>query len=179
MALADLIARLEREAQARVDGVLEKARAEAAAIDRQAALDTSREQEAVLAARRAQRRAQLDRELGALRAKLKVAELAARQRVLERILDRAQALAHLTALPGQLSAALLYLPGRVRARCAPHLTQALRTAGIEVAGTPGPASAGELVLDDGACTIDLSAAALLERQRAQIFIELAKELPDE
>jgi hypothetical protein len=172
MALEDLIARLEREAQSRVDAVLEKARAEAAAVDRQAAQDTSRERAAVLAERRARRRAQLDRELGLLRVKLRAAELAARQRVLECIFERARALSRASAVPSQLSAARAYLPGRLRARCAPDLADAVRAAGIEVAG-----EAQGLVLDDGDCTIDLSPAALLSRRRAQLFIELAKELP--
>ncbi len=184
MALAELIARLERDAQARIDATLGGARAEVDRLTAEAdrVLELKRDEE--LAARRRRRRARLEAELAAARSRAQAAELRARHAVLGRVFDRARQLLptlesdprFLEQLGAMIQQAAGYLGPDARARCRPSLRAALEGGPVPVV-IDDAAPPGAWVEAEGGPRIDLTLLGLLERRRPRLAIELVGELP--
>lgn len=192
MALSDLIARLEQDAQTQVHAIREAAAAEVLAIEatghREVADATVRhvEHEAV----RRQRVRQ--RELGLARRAARARELAARRELLDRVLARARTLipevaasaAYRDALPSHLVEALSYLQGaRPRVRCQAAFATIVQSAIANHAGayvvideTVGPGVV--LDIDDGKVVVDNTLAARLARVETRLAIELLQRSAD-
>lgn len=185
MALSDLIARLERDAQARLDDVARRTREEIEQIEAQAGRASAQRRDAELAARRTRRQAALDRELAAARAKARGEVLRARQTLIDRIFERARALLPTRAtapevreaIAGRVSRSLSYLGGAARGRCSAELTGALTRPGVAWEADAKVPAGALLEALDGSVTIDLTLERALESGRAELAIGLAKELP--
>jgi vacuolar-type H+-ATPase subunit E/Vma4 len=191
MALPDLIARLEKEAQNRIDAIERDADAEVRAIEvatRQAVAEiTARhlEQES------ANRRAVHAHALAAARRQARARELEAEHAQIARILQRARELlpavaassTYRDALPAHLGDALSFLeglPARVRcpASLAPLLQAAVRHAQVEVVIDEqiGPGLIAEA--SGGAIVVDNTLAARLAQAETRLTIELSRALRD-
>jgi len=189
VALADLIARLERDAQGQVEAITQRADAEVRAIEAAAAQTLADAATRHLAERRSVLRATLQRELSQARRRARADELQARRALVARVLDRARALAadaaaappFRDAMADQLDAVLSYLEGLdVRVRCAADTAALLQEAAarrgvrIEIDPAIGPGFVAEAV--DGSVTIDHTLAARLAGLEGQLAIELMEEV---
>ena len=135
MALTDLTARLERDAEARIAELTARTEAEAQALLAEARRATQTHRDDELNARRLVRRARFDRALAEARQRARADRLAAQHALLAKIFERARAVipsvaesaAYLEALPTHLLEALRYVEGqRVIVRCAPAFAERLR-----------------------------------------------------
>jgi len=190
MALADLIARLEQDADSLVQAIRYQADADVRAIE---AADT--EALAVATAqhldrRRAERQRALQHELAVRRRAARASELDARGAVFARILERARGMlaeaassdAYRDALAGHLAEALSYLEGLpCRIRCAPSCEPVLRPlmaghddVALEIDDTLGPGLIAETL--DGAVVVDNTLGARLARLERQLAVELMREV---
>lgn len=191
MALDDLIARLEADADARVQAIRQRADGEVRALDAEAARAAAEVTRANLARRRAALQAELRRELALARQKARAQELEARRALFQRVLSRAEALvaevgaspAYLAVLPGHCTEALSYLEAlRPIVRCAPALVPVLEPA---VAGredvqlVPDEALGPGLVAEaaDGSVLVDNTLLARVRRREARLAVELLEALP--
>lgn len=186
MALPELMARLERDAAARVAAVRSKARAEAERLIGAAREEAGRRRAAALDAHRKALRARLDLELAAARQQARAQVLDARRALLERVATRAaDALRHADA-PDALQAiaaeALRYVEGvPSRLICSPDTAGQV---GPSVQAVPGvelvtdPQAAPGLVVEakDGTVRIDARFDALLERAWPRLSVELLQEV---
>ena len=192
MALADLIFRLEHDAQSRVREIEQETDAELRAIEAStdraiAEITTGR-----LEHQRTDRRVVQERELAVARREAHARELAARHALLARILQRARALlpeiaastSYREALPSHVDEALSFLEGlHARVRCQAAFASILaetiarhRDAVLVIDESVGPgvqAHAG-----DGSVTIDNTLASRLAREEGRLAIELSRELRD-
>lgn len=186
MALDDLIARLERDAEARLATLRADTDAELARLDAEAAAISSDHRAMTLEARRRSRRARLERGLVEARRDARAAVLERQHTLIGRVLERARQLeaapsaSWVEALPGLLDAALRYLHGhQVTVRCRSELAAIARSrlesgnAALVVedaAMEPGCVVASA----DGSITIDLTLTALLRsHERAVVEAVLA------
>jgi vacuolar-type H+-ATPase subunit E/Vma4 len=186
MSLEALLARLERDAEARVAQIRAEGEARARACVEAASRRDSQRIDEALAERRAKRRARLERELAATRKALRAERLRAQHEFLDRVFARAAALAeesaddprYLAALPRHLEEALAYLGTRAgELRCAPRLAPRLREL---LAAHPQAVLAVDATLAlgieararDGALRVDNTLAARLRRARARLEAEL-------
>jgi vacuolar-type H+-ATPase subunit E/Vma4 len=192
MALSDLIARLEQEAESQVQAIQQQAEAEVLALEaaneRAIAAATARhfESQHVL------RHVVQQRELALARRQARGRELEARHAQLARILSRAHELvpeiaasnAYRDALSAHLAEALSYVEGlRSRVRCAATFAPIVErvVAGHEGAELVIDESVGPGAIvdaDDGAVVVDNTLAARLSRLEAHLAIELLKEIRD-
>ncbi|MDP1825451.1 MAG: V-type ATP synthase subunit E [Archangium sp.] len=185
MALEDLIARLERDADVRSSQLELDAEAEATALRGEAARVAQQRRDRELGSRRTRRRAQLDAALAEARRQTRGARLAAQHALLQRIFARARALvpelarseAYLSQVAVHCAEARRYLEGvRVVVRCQPALVERLREPGLtlleDAALPPGVVVAAE----DGSVFIDNTLPARLERLEAKLAVELLAEV---
>ena len=193
MALAELITRLERDAQDRVRAVQERADAEVQAID-----DATQKAVAEIVAlqyeqERTERERVRQRELAMARRRARARELEAERLHIGRILNRAHAVvpeiaaspAYLGALAAQLQEALSFLDGlQPRVRCqaafAPLLQAGIeRHAGAKLAidASVGPGFVAEAA--DGSVIVDGTLATRLARAETRLAMMLARKLIDD
>jgi len=189
MALQDLIARLEADADARVQAIRARADDAVRALEASEARAAAEIVEQHLAARRATRQAALARELAQARHRARAEALTARRGLLQRVLKRAEALipevaatqAYRAALPGHLDEALSYLEGlRPLVKCPPSSAPLLepRLAGRDDVTLLVEASVGAgLVAEaaDGSVVVDNTLRARLRRREAHLAVELVRE----
>jgi vacuolar-type H+-ATPase subunit E/Vma4 len=191
MALSDLIARLEQEAQSRVEAIERDADAEVRAIEVEAEQRVEEITARELAHGRAERHVGLDRERAFARRQARARELEALHHQIRRILNRARALVpevaasarYATAVAAHLEQALLFVEGlhprvRCHAACAAVLAPIVTRCGahLEIDESVGP---GVLVESgDGSVLVDNTLAARLARGESRLTIELARTLRD-
>jgi vacuolar-type H+-ATPase subunit E/Vma4 len=189
MALPDLIARLEQEAQSRAEAIQRDADAELRAIE----ADTERRVHEITASQlehgRAERHLGRERELAAARRQARAGELQALHTQIRNVLTRARALIpeaaasapYLEAVPSHLEQALLFVEGlHPRARCqavfAPLVTPIVTRYGAQLVldETVGPGVVVEA--GDGSVVVDNTLAARLARAESRLTIDLARTL---
>lgn len=194
MGLEELVARLERDADARVAAIGARAEAEVAALVVEAARAATRLRDGTLAARRTARRAELDLEAAAARRGAREARLVAENALLDRALARSVELfdeveheptVH-AALVRAAEQALRYLEGPAVVRARPSIAEALRAASLVRDGdapvtieadpslpvgvvVTGAEEAG------GAIVVDETLVARLDRLRSRLAILLLRE----
>lgn len=186
MALADLIARLEQDAQARVTALREQADAEVRAVEAEALRVAGEASSQRLQQRRHELEAQLQRELATARQQARARELAARHALAGRILARAQALIpqlgssaeYRARVPAHAAEALTYLEGlRPVLRCAPafaSLLEPLARDGVTLAVDDAVAPGLVAEAADGSLRVDNTLPARLRRLEARLTIELLR-----
>jgi vacuolar-type H+-ATPase subunit E/Vma4 len=189
MALSDLIARLEQEAQSRVEAIERDAREQVRAIE--AATEQSIAEITVrhLEREHAERQVVQERDLGIARRNARTRELEARRTQIARILNRARALvpemaattAYVDALPSHLAEALPFLAGlQPRVRCHAAYADTLQPtiercdAELVIDETVGPGVVVEA--RDGSVIIDNTLATRLTRSETRLTIELSQKL---
>jgi vacuolar-type H+-ATPase subunit E/Vma4 len=193
MALADLISRLEHEAQDRVRAIHEKADAEVRAIE-----ETTGKMVAEIVSRqfereRAERYLAQQRELAIARRQARARELEAQRAQIARVLNRARTLlreigaspAYAAAVPRHLDEALSFLEGsqprvRCRAAFAPLLQAAIdRHDGSQLAidESIGPGFVAEA--GDGSVVVENTLPARLARAEIRLTMALARKLADD
>ena len=192
MGLADLISRLEQEAQARVDAIRREADAEVLAIE----AETERAVAEITANRlehgRVERRPAGQRALAEARQRARARELEARQAQIARILARSRALIpevaqsplYMSTLPAHVREALSFLDGlQPRVRCHTALVPVVQAAIGEHPGatvlideTVGPGIVAEAA--DGSVTVDNTLAARLAGAGMRLRTELGRKLDD-
>lgn len=192
MALADLVSRLEQEAQNRIQAIEQDADAEVRRIEAATEQAVSEIAAHHFDRERAGRRTAQQQELARARHEARGGELEARRALLALILDRARSLlpdvaasaAYAGVLPAHLWEALSFLEGlRPRVRCQSAAAAVLRDA---IARTPGARlvvddSVGPGVVaeaDDGSVVVDNTLAARLARAESRLAIELLREPGD-
>ncbi|MGO8995568.1 MAG: V-type ATP synthase subunit E family protein [Polyangiaceae bacterium] len=190
MGIEELIARLERDADARVAAVETRAKSDVEAILTAADRTSSRTAEEALARRREERRARLSREIAGTRHRARGARLDAEHALLGRVLTRACALldemdldpAYLSGLPERLEEALRFVQGHAaRVRCRPLLAPAIRGAlagrsDVNVEEVPAMSAGFSVVSQDGSVEVDDTLPARLQRLRPRLLIELLPEV---
>lgn len=189
MALADLIARLEHDADVTVRTLAEEADTEARAIDEAARQERDRRTTRIVSERREARQAALRQQLSDARRALRGQELEAREALVARVLARARALvdestdtdAYRDSLRASCTEALSYLEGvpcRVRCRPAdvPIIAHPRGRDDVTVEGdeTTGPGLVVEAL--DGSVTIDQTLDARLTRMAGHLAMELLAEV---
>jgi len=189
MALDDLIARLEQDADARVQGIRRKADDEVRALQAAEARAADEEAQQRLVGRRAALQAELRRELARARQQARAEELEARRALLGRVMARAKLLvdevattdAYREAVAGHCAEALSYLEGLAPVvRCPPALAAALApvvAARADATLRPDDAMGPGLVAEakDGSVFVDSTLLARLERLEARLAVELLNE----
>ena len=189
MALSDLIARLEQEAQSRVEAIQRDADAEVQAIEADAEQRVQEITARELAQGRAERHVALERERAFAQRQARARELEAYHDQIRRILTRARALVpevaasarYVGALPSHLEQALLFVEGlhprvRCQAACAAVLATVAAGCGaqLEIDESVGP---GVLVdVRGGLVVVDNTLGARLSRAESRLAIELAGKL---
>jgi vacuolar-type H+-ATPase subunit E/Vma4 len=191
MALSDLIARLEQEAQSRVEAIQRDADAEIRAVEADAEQRVQEITARELEHGRAERHVELERERGFARRQARARELEAFHSQIRRILNRARALVpevaaspfYVAALPSHLEQALLFVEGlhprvRCQAACAVVLAPIAARCGVqmEIDESVGP---GVFVEGgDGSVVVNNTLTARLARGESRLTIELARTLRD-
>jgi len=187
--LAQLVARLEHEADARIASIEERARAELEGIAQQRERASSAAREQDLAVRRAARRTRLEGELAQARSQARDATLSARRAFVDRVLGRAATMldgaerdeTYLSALAGQTAEVMRFVDDRpVSVRCRPALATRLSRAPGTLAAAlePDPQCPVGVILTarDGSVQIDDTLSARLQRLRGQLGPELLAEV---
>lgn len=189
MGLPELVARLERDAEARVAAIDAGARAEVDALQAEARRLAVSTREDDLATRRATRRAKLARELAEAARRARIDRLRAQHALVDRVLARACELfegcehdaEYLAALPRRVAEALACVDPPAVIRCRPALAGIVRSLLAdrhdvvceEVTGMP----VGITVrARDGSVEIDDTLPARLERARARLAIRIVGEV---
>lgn len=186
MALEQLLATLEREAEAKAAAALTAARAEATRIEGESAAGLEQRRASRLAARDAELRVESEREVAAARRETQKAVLAARQRFLDRVFAAARSAVRsaasdpvfLARLPGDLATARAYLrDGPVTVRHRPELMEPLArlTAGdpsIRLVSDPEAGTGIQLEDADGSVEVDHTLEGRLDRLGPRLAIEV-------
>jgi len=186
MGLEELIARLERVADARVAEIRERAKAEKDGIEAASTVASARHREEALAARARERRVTLDQELAEARQRANAERLAAEYALLERILARTRELiadvdrepGYLAAVPRQLEGALRFVEGQaIVVRCRPSIAAVARAAlasrGDVTLEEAADAPVGiRITLRDGSMEVDDTLLERLSRLRTRLAMEL-------
>lgn len=190
MALKDLVARLEADARARVDGIRDQAELEVRALEARTVAALTQDAARRLADRRAERRRALERQLSEVRQRTRAEALTARWALLERLFTRAGELVHeegataayRDALPRHLDEALAYLEtlGPL-VRCHPDAAALLEThlAGrddVTVLADPSMGPGVIATAADGSAEVDNTLAARLERLKPALAVALLEEV---
>ena len=193
MGLADLISRLEQEAQTRLDAIRRDADAAVRAIE----AETERAIAEIMARRlergRVERQPAEQRALVQARQRARARELEARYAQIARILARARALIpdvaqselYTVALRAHVDEALSFLDGlRPRVRCHTGFAAVVQAtvsrhpgATLITDDTLGAGIVAEAA--DGSVTVDNTLAARLARAEVRLTIELGRKLNDE
>lgn len=178
MGLAELVSRLESEAEARVSRVRAEADAQVRALRAASDLDARREREGILAARAAERRARLDLELARARRDARREEVDAERALVDRVLARVGQLldgveddaAYLATVPGRVEQLLRFAPEAVVIRCRPSLARLAREVAARHPGATCEAVDAmpvgiQLRARDGSMEVDDTLPTRLERRR--------------
>jgi vacuolar-type H+-ATPase subunit E/Vma4 len=186
--LAELVTRLERDAEARVAEIDARARDDTAAIAAESERAAAQAREGALAARRQERQRRLDRELAEARGAARARRLLAEHAVVARVLARARAMlddpacdeAYRSSLRSAIARALAYFEGDVVVRCAPALADDARRALVERAGARVDASSAHragfvMASADGSMSVDETLAARLGRTWAACAVVIVAE----
>jgi vacuolar-type H+-ATPase subunit E/Vma4 len=187
MALSDLIARLERDAQTRADELDAKAAVEAEALQAEAAQCLVRRREQELKSRRTERRARHEAALAQARRAARGARLTAQHALLARIFARAHALLpevagsaeYFALLPAHYAQARRYVEGlKVIVRCHPSTAIWLHGADSEATFIEDPAAPPGVLVSaaDGSVFIDNTLPARVQRLEAKLAVELLAEV---
>ena len=190
MALADLVARLERDAAAEVQAIVARTDAEVEGVRAAAERAVAGKVAAELDRRRAARTVDRERALALARRNARAAELAEQHAFIARVLERARQLTidaganaeYLRALPLHLDEALSYVQGlQLRVRCQARTRDALsatlaRTERVAVVldESVGPGLVVEAA--DGSVIVDNTLKARLTRIEPALAVALLKEL---
>lgn len=189
MAINDLIARLEHDADTQVEAIARAADAEVVSIGAAAERALAARAERSLASERAIRRARFARELADRRRAARAIELAATHAAIERVFARALALlpavsrsaAWTVVWPALMRDALSYFGGAAcRVRCAPDMAGSIRPAlgagaAVEVVEDPDVGPGAIMDALDGSVTVDATLAALLRQRGPRLSIGLLRE----
>jgi vacuolar-type H+-ATPase subunit E/Vma4 len=189
MALPDLIARLEQEAQNRAEAIQRDADAEVRAIEASTEQTVQEITARQLEHGRAERQIGRERERATARRQARARELEALHTQIRRVLSRARALIpeaaasapYLAALPSHLEQAFLFVEGvHTRARCqaafAPLVTPIATRYGAQLVldESIGPGVVVEAA--DGSVVVDDTLAGRLARAESRLTIDLARKL---
>ncbi len=188
MALRELLAALEQQAEGEVASLLSAAAASAQSLRADAAAIAARQQEAALAAERQRLAAEEATMVAAAVAAERAAELGARAELLARAAAAARAAA--TTAEGELphaaavrllAAARDYLPaGELALRCPAARLPALRGAAVELGIAVAPAPPGEApALCGGPWRVEVGLAELVERRWPLLATRLLRALEEE
>jgi vacuolar-type H+-ATPase subunit E/Vma4 len=187
MALPDLIARLERDAETRGDELDRQANAEAEALRAEASRLLVQRREQELTRRRTERRVRHEAALAEARRGARGARLTAQHALLERIFARARALLpevassaeYFALLPAHYAEARRYVEGvKLTVRCHPssaiwlHGTDADATFVEDAQAAPGVYVSAA----DGSVFIDNTLPARMQRLEAKLAVELLAEV---
>jgi vacuolar-type H+-ATPase subunit E/Vma4 len=191
MALSDLIARLEQEAQGRAEKIQRDADAEVRAIEADAEQTVQEITARQLERGRAQRHVGRERERALARRQARARELEALHTQINRILTRARALvpevaasaSYVAAVPSHLEQALVFVEGlhprvRCRAEHAPALAPIAARCGAELVIDESVEPGVLVEAGDGSVRVDNTLPALLARGERRLAIELARQLRD-
>jgi vacuolar-type H+-ATPase subunit E/Vma4 len=192
MALADLISRLEREAQDRVQAIQDKADAEVRAIEESTEKAVAEIMAHQFERERAERHLGRQRELAVAWRQARTRELEAQRLQIARVLNRARTFlaaiatspAYAAAVPTHLDEALSFLHGlQPRVRCQAVFAAVLQAAvnrhegsQLVIDESTGPGFVAEA--SDGSVVVDNTLAARLARAETRLTIELARKLAD-
>jgi len=189
VALPDLIARLEHDAQAQVETIVQRADAEVRAIEAATAGTLAEAAARARTERRTALRATLQRDVSQARRQARTDVLEARRTLVARVLQRARSLAadgasaprHQETGARQLEDVMSYLEGLdVRVRCSADWASVLQEVAsrrgirLEIDTAVGPGFVAEAI--DGSVTIDHTFAARLDRHEGQLAIDLMAEV---
>ena len=193
MALADLISRLEHEAQERVRAIQEKADAEVRAIEQATDAAVAEIMSRQFARERDERDLVQQRELTMARRHSRAGELEAQHALIGRVLNRARTLlpeigaspAYAGAVPSHLHEALSFLHGlHPRIRCQAAFAAILHAAIDRHEGAQllidesiGPGFVAEAA--DGSVVVDCTLAARFARAHSRFTMALARKLADD
>lgn len=179
MGLAELVSRLESEAEARVSRMRADADAQVRALRAASEVDARREREAILASRAAERRARLDLELARARQHARHEEVDAERAMVDRVLARVGELlerveddpAYLAGLPERVEELLRFAPAAVVIRCRPSLARVAREVAARHPGATCEVVDAmpvgiQLLARDGSMEVDDTLPTRLERHRA-------------
>lgn len=190
MPLDHLLAALERDGGAQAEALLTDARATAAAITREADELVARRRADALGTREAELRGAAEVALGEARRAARLAVLAARQRLLERVFTAARDLfaeavagdTYRAALPTHLAEALNAVgDAPVLIRCPETLVPAVRAVvarkkHLTVQGEPAARPGITIVTTDGGIEVDNTLEGRLERLRARLALDVLARL---
>lgn len=189
MALEELLARLEREAETRGEAILEEARAEAERIEHEAARRVARRREERLDGRESEIREELEVELAAERRRARAAMLRARDHLLERVFAAAAArlegsedeAARRRSLRRRLARVLAFVDGPAVVAVAPEAEAELRNAlggreDVNVALEPGLGAGFVVRSRDGRLEIDERLGARLRSARDPLAVDMMKRI---
>ncbi|HEX9610455.1 MAG TPA: V-type ATP synthase subunit E [Gemmatimonadales bacterium] len=192
MPLADLLAVLERDAEAQAEAELAAARAAATRIETDAAARLDGRRADYVTARQAELRAATERAIAEAQWRARAGVLEARQRLLDRVFAAARKElpgvardpAFLDRLPRDLAAARAYVgDARVTARCRPEIAAAVRA----LAATNGAVTVVEdetagtgvrLMAADGSVEVDDTLEARLERWLPRLALAVMRRLAE-
>jgi vacuolar-type H+-ATPase subunit E/Vma4 len=191
MALADLIARLEQEAQSRVEAIQHDADAEVGAIETEAEQKVQALTAHELAHGRVARQVGMERERASARRRARARELETLHHQIRRILTRARALVpevaasprYAAALPLHLEQALLFVEGlhprvRCQAACAAVLAPMVARCGAELVIDESVGPGVFVEAGDGSVLVDQTLVSRLTRDERRLTIELGRRLRD-
>jgi vacuolar-type H+-ATPase subunit E/Vma4 len=191
VAIAELIAGLEQDAERQRQAIRRDAAAEALAIETAATQAVAEIASRHLEQERARRRATADQALTRARHEARARELAAQHALIARILSRARtwlpaaaaSREYLDVLPSQLAEALSFLEGvPARVRCPSALVAPLRVAldrqDVAVAADESVAPGFIVEAIDGSVAVDQTLTARLARIERRLVIELWREVND-
>ena len=186
MSLERLLASLERSAETEAERLVAEARAEAARLTEEASERRRRRREITLADRSTAWHAESARPLADARERARADVLAARNRLIERVLSAARARfpvairreAYTAALPRRLEEALSYVGGRTTVvRCPPTLAGAFHVLlgeqpGLVLDVDERVAPGFVLVADDGALSVDATLEGRLVAAGPALALEI-------
>lgn len=191
MALPELIARLELEAQSRIDAIRKDALAQISAIESATSTAARDATTSYLAQQQVCRQSAYAKALASARRDARMRELEAMHAAIRRVLDRARHLidevagspAYAAALPAHVNEALSFVDGlRARVRCAGRFAAIVGPA-VEAQGATlvvdETVGAGVIVeTADGAVSVDNTLAARLGRRQQDLECALARQVQD-
>ena len=188
MGLAELVSRLEHDADARVAAIRAGAAAEVERLRVEGASFAARAREDALAAMREQRRTRLAREMAEVRRRARIEELRAAHALVDRVMARVGELipdvesdrAYLAAMPERIEDALRYVPqaGGAVIRCRPALAPVVRSAiagreGLRCEEVPDMSVGFTIAAHDGSVDVDVTLSGRLTRLRRWLGTTIA------
>lgn len=184
MSLVELIARLEKDADARAAALEARVAQESAALEARAAEVRARRQADALEERRRQRRDRLEAALAEARRAHRRQRLEAQHAFVARVFARAAALlpelerdeAYLAVAAAHVAQARRFLEGEaVVARCSPQVAARVpKGEGVTVVEEAMASPGGVVTTVDGRVRVDNTLGARLEAARGRVEVELLR-----